>query len=560
MINSLLARLPGNKNMWVFILLWLLTFVLYIPAGKAGWVIDGAGFLYHLKHQGFWDFINRTTSTDQSFYQLFTLHYVVFYKLWGINPWLWTVLYITLQAINALLFFIFATNILDDSAVKNGRLIAFCGVIIFTVSPHISEIIVCKAYYHYLQCFLFILLIMLWVQKYQHTQRSKYIWGAILLFVMASLTLEIFYLVPVFVLSIALYYRFALNYDKTIFRRTVLYFFIPQVILLGIYFIALKATFNHLHPHKIEINQTLTDYLSKLPKYLFHILFLGRYFSFETKKTVYALFESTWALITVYALLAFVFGYAILRLKKISNDGKAMFFFFVFSMVTICFVMPLSFPDAALLIFYDRYTYFADPFLYVLLVLVITRLVRNKYLLIGLFCIYFDINLYFLISVNTSWIQSDVINTRLLRNFPNDPNKTVLLLDIPENMNGAPMIGAQPDGMFKIMREIYTDTLEKNTVYDVMSYNMSADYDGAHVKVLNDSMVRVNINHGGNWWWYEGHGGQSYETADFKVNMINVGVYYDLTLKHPADHYLLLFSVGDKWKQVDWNKKNVNQD
>ena len=560
MINSLIARLPGNKNLWVFILLWLLTFVLYIPAGKAGWVIDGAGFLYHLKHQGFWDFINRTTSTDQSFYQLFTLHYVVFYKLWGINPWLWTVLYITLQAINALLFFIFSTNILEDSGVKNARLIAFCSVIIFTVSPHISEIIVCKAYYHYLQCFLFILLIMLWVQKYQHTQRSKYIWGAVLLFAMASLTLEIFYLVPVFVLLIAFYYRYALNYDKSVFRRTVLYFVLPQAILLGIYFIALKLTYKHLHPHKIEINQTLTDYLSKLPKYLFHILFLGRYFSFETKKAVYSLFESMWVLVAVYALLASVFVYVAVQFRKISYEGKAMFLFFAFSIITICFVIPLSFPDASLLIFYDRYTYFADPFLYLLIVLLIARLVKNRYLLIALFCVYFDLNLYFLITVNTYWIQSDVINTKLLRNFPNQTDKTVLLLDIPENMNGAPMIGAQPDGMFKIMREIYTDTVEKNTIYDVVSYNMATDYGGAHVKVLNDSMVRVSLNHGGNWWWYEGHGAQSYETADYKVNMINVGYFYDLTLKHPADRYLLLFSVGDKWKKVDWDKKNVSQD
>ena len=78
--------------------------------------------------------------------------------------------------------------------------------------------------------------------------------------------------------------------------------------------------------------------------------------------------------------------------------------------------------------------------------------------------------------------------------------------------------------------------------------------------VLNDSMVRVSLNHGGNWWWYEGHGAQSYETDDYKVSMGKVGYFYDLTLKHPASGYLMLYSVGDKWKKVDWDKKNVRQD
>ncbi len=560
MSDRILSRLPGNRNVWIFLALWLLTFVLYIPAGKAGWVIDGVGFLYNLRHQGFWEFINRTSSSDQSFYQLFTLHYYVFYKLWGMNEWMWSLLYITLQAVNAFLFFKFARNILFDSGVKKGALIAFSAVAIFTVSPHISEVIVCKAYYHYLQCFLFILLILLWVIKYQREQQNKYIWGAALLFVMAAFTLEIFYLVPLFILFIAFYYRFALGYDKIVFRKTLLYFVVPHIVLLGTYFIALKATYTDLHPHKIEINQTLTDYLSKLPKYFFHILFFGRYFSIETKKAVYAFCESMWTLIGVYSLLACVFAYGFMRIRQMSGIGKAVFLFFAFSILTICFVMPLSFPGDALLIFYDRYTYFADPFMYLLGVLIIAALIKNRYLLIGLFCIYFDISLYFLIVVNTYWMQSDTINNKLLRRLPDPGNKTVLLLNIPENMNGAPMIGAQPEGMYKMMKEVYTDTLVKNKIYDVASYNMSANFDGAHVEVLGDGVIRVTLNHWGNWWWYEGHGAVSYENEDYKLDMRDMGHWYDLTLKHPADQYMLLFSVGDKWKVVDLNKKNIKQE
>ncbi len=127
-------------------------------------------------------------------------------------------------------------------------------------------------------------------------------------------------------------------------------------------------------------------------------------------------------------------------------------------------------------------------------------------------------------------------------------------------MNGAPMIGAQPEGIFKGMMEVYSGKIIPNNIYDVASYNMVADYNGAHITVKNDSVITVVLNHPGTWWWYEGHGAKSYETPDYKVDFKTVGQRYDLTLRHPASQYLLLYSVGDVWKTVDMNSKNVQQD
>lgn len=560
MNNKLRSWITNLKNVWLFLALWLLTFVMYFPAARAGWVIDGVGFLYNIRHQGFWDFINRTNSSDQSFYQLFTFHYYLFYKLWGFNVWLWSLLYITLQAINAYLLFIVSRNILYDSGVKKYVLIPLCGVLIFSIAPHISEILICRAYFHYLLSFMFILLIILWIQKYQHEQRSRYLWGALIIFILATITLEIFYLVPFFVLSLAFYYRYALGYDKKILRKTLLYGFVPQLILLGVYFIALMLTFKHFKPHKLELNQSAVDYLSKLPKYLFHIILLGRYFPQQVKEKVYAVCESWPAIIVVYGLIITAFIFGIRQIRQKGNERKPVYLLFAWVVLTLLFLLPLAFPGPELLVFYDRYTYFSDAFIYILLVLIISRFVTNKYVAILLFCVYADFNLYFSIEVNTSWIESNVINTNLLRNLPAPGNKTVLLLNIPENMNGAPMIGSSPEGAFKMMKEVYTDTLVANMIYDVASYNMNADYNGAHVTVLNDSVIKVVLNHGGTWWWYDGHGAVSYETPDYKTDFKTVGMRYDITLKRPAANYLILYSVGDKWKAVDMNLKNKQQD
>jgi hypothetical protein len=560
MSSPILSRLSVIKSKWVFVILWTATFMLYVSTRKAGWVIDGLGLLYNIRHKSFWDFVNSTQSGDQGFYQLLTLPYYIFYSLFGMNEWFWGLLFITLQSLNALLLFIFFRNLLRDSLVKNGTLISLAAVVIFTVSPHISEVLVWRACFHYMLSFCFIISILIQVQKFHNKQAPQYIWLALLFFVLASVTHPIFYLAPVFVLLLALYYRLVLGYDSIKLRKTILLVFFPQLILLCLYFAALYFTYHTIRPHKTAFNESLTDYLSKPVKYLFHILLLGRYFSVGTKELVYQYCESLKTIVVFYSLLAIYFAFCIFNLKKLGNNSKVIFLLFNFTMITLFFLLPLYFPDSALLVFYDRYIYFSGAFVYLLVTLLISAIVKNKYLLIALFCIYLDLNLYFTIQVNDYWVTADKIINNLVRTLPPTGDKTVLLLNNPENMNGAPMIGSTPDCELKSMIEVYTGVRTKSAIYDVASYNMVADYNGAHVTVINDSVIQVGLNHMGTWWWYEGHGAVNYETPDYKVDFKTKGLLYELTLKHPADKYLLLYSVGDKWKVTDMSLKNKQQD
>lgn len=547
-------------NRWVFAALWVLAFVLYFPAAQAGWVIDGVGFLYNLRHETFWAFLNRTYSSDQSFYQLFTLHYFLFYALWGMNVYLWSLLYITTHAINCYLLFKLVSNLFADSGVARPRRMAIIGILIFAVSPHISEILICRAYFHYLLSYLLILQCLLLVQRYQHRQHTRYLAGALLLYLLCLFTLEIFYLLPLLVAAMALYYRFALGYDRKIFRQTIKWVVWPQLLWLALYFIALVAVYKHLKPHKIEMGEGVADYLSRLPKYLFHILVLGRYFPVSIKKLVYAFFASWPAIIVVYGLLAWAFWRLWAGVAALRPARKAIALLATWALLMLLFVIPLAFPGPDLLVFYDRYTYFALPFIFVILTLLVAPLVRKKFVAVLLFCAYADCNLFCTLEVNTAWIDSDKINRSLLHSLPAPGNRIVLLLNIPENMNGAPMIGAQPEGNFKMMREIYTDSIIPNPIYDVASYNMFADYNGAHVFVLNDSTVNVVINHVGTWWWYAGHGAATYENTEYRADFDKVPLGYQLTLKHPAGRYMMLYSVGGQWKEVNWGLKNRQQD
>ena len=41
--------------------------------------------------------------------------------------------------------------------------------------------------------------------------------------------------------------------------------------------------------------------------------------------------------------------------------------------------------------------------------------------------------------------------------------------------------------------------------------------------------------------------------------MKDMGHWYYLILKHPASEYLLLYNIGDQWRKVDFDKKNIEQ-
>ncbi len=232
--------------------------------------------------------------------------------------------------------------------------------------------------------------------------------------------------------------------------------------------------------------------------------------------------------------------------------------FFSWIVLAIIIITPLSFPMSGMLMFYDRYLYLLSSMIFMLVALLGSN-IRSRYLRLALFVAFGLVQYRFTYMVNLYWKYSAYINSRLLHNMPPIGNKTVLLHNLPENLHGIGMIGAQPEGEFKRMRMSFLNDSLPNTVYDVASYNICTKTDGAHVNVINDSVVRVTLNQWGTWWWYEGQGGHSYQTPDYKLDMRDVGHWYELTLKHPRENYVLLFSHGDMWETVDMNKKGDDQ-
>lgn len=463
---------------------------------------------------------------------------------------------VTMHAVNAFLFFLFCSRLFADSKIKNGSNIAIAGMVLFTVCPHISEVIVWEAAYHYLQGFLLILLILLCVQNFYHTQLKKYAWFAGIIYFCSTYSLEIFYLTPWFVLTLSLYYRYALNYDKAVFRKVVLWFFVPQLIMFGLHIIALMMVYGQLAHIGDNVWQPFTNYMCKPPRYIFHILFFGRYFPNDIRQQVYGVIGSNAGLIAFYNIIVLICCYIVSNFKKMSMKGKAGTLLFVWIIISTGLLLPLAFPDLLLVVF-DRYTYFLDAYTFMLLALLVSY-ITNRYISVILLSLYGLVSVYFTVRLNLYWKQSAYIVNRLMRELPDPGNKIVVLLNLPQSYMGIPMIGAERDGAYKKVHELLVGKIP-NKVYDAEAYNMNTKEDGAHVVVANDSVVRVTLNQWGTWWWYEAHGGYSYENEDYKLYMRDMGHWYDIQLKHPMDDYLLLYNVGDRWKIVNVHKKYEEQ-
>ncbi len=544
--------------MLLFAAYWSILFVLYLPAANAGRVGDFPGWVNFLNSNSFIDYVNRKGSGIPSLYQFTQIVTWCFYRFFGANAWCWHLLYITLQALNAYLLYSFFSKLFFRVHIRNGGIVAFAGSMLFCVSPYISEVVVWEPSFHYLLGLMLMLIVLICAQNYLVTRNRKFVWWGGIVFFLSSYSLEVFYLTPLFVISLALFYRTVLAIDKKTMKELVIYFIIPQVLIFLLHLTLLRVLYHsgiaHVGNVAIQLNELN---FSKSLKYLFHVVFLGRFFPGSVRAKVYHFSETVGGLWSFYGMISLIVLYLIFRLRRLAAQSLTIVLLGIWVTCCLGLILPLWFPDTGLVI-YDRYTYVLDSFLFMFLSLLFNSFC-NRYVYFTIVAVYVLINIRYTHKVNTYWQQSAHIVNNLVSTFPNDPSKKVLLINLPECLAGVQMIGTRDDGEFRMMYNSIRPDKIINTVYDVEAFYMSSPADGAHVIVVNDSTIKVTLNQWGTWWLYYGYGATSYENADYKVIMRDQGHWYDLILKHPAGEYLILYTIADNWKKVDWNKKNVDQ-
>ena len=181
----------------VFAACWMLLFVLYLPAANAGWVSDTLGWLDAVRHQSFVHFVQRSGMGVHSFYQTTQVVTWLLYQAFGAHKWAWHILHISLQALNAALLFAIIKRVFADSALRNAASAGWITVLLFCSAPHLSEVIVWEAAFHYLQGMLFQLAVVILMLRALREWNSGEALLALFVMLLSAASLEVHYLTPV---------------------------------------------------------------------------------------------------------------------------------------------------------------------------------------------------------------------------------------------------------------------------------------------------------------------------------------------------------------------------
>lgn len=560
MLLHRIANRLASKYTYTFCLFWIVTFVLYLPAAKAGFVSDTTGWFQSLTEHSFIDYINRNRFAVKSMYQLTQLNTWVIYKIIGTSHWGWHLVHVTLHAWVCLLLYKWCNRLFEDSGLEKPYLPALSGALLFCISPYASEVVVWEASFHYLQALLFIFGILLLVQRFQQQPAARYALGAGCLFFLSTFTHELFYLTPLLTLGLIIYYRLAVHKNTALFKRSILFFTLPQAACFIVHLLLFRVIYGGGIAHLGDqfFKNPPGYFLVKPPWCFFHVWAWGRFFPPVIRKAVYDVFRTPGGAIAFYGLLALICTWIVIRFGKMNIKGRLISYLFICLLMAQAILMPLWFPEDLLLLG-DRYLYLMLAFHAMLLSLLIGS-VRRAWLQQGLWLLCACISIYWTLNLSKKWQESEQIISSIQTSSAIKPGKVKLVLNSPACLQGVPMIGATPEGEFRLMHHLFFQPGISDSLLEVAAYNMITPDDGAHVEVVNDSTLKVTLNQFDARWWRNGNSeAVDYENEWYRFDLREPGHWYYLVLKKPATTYDLLYQKGKDIKVVDMAIKGSEQ-
>jgi hypothetical protein len=188
---------------------------------------------------------------------------------------------------------------------------------------------------------------------------------------------------------------------------------------------------------------------------------------------------------------------------------------------------------------------------------IICYLYLPKWTSLSLFIVFAAANVFATYKVNKKWGITANLTDQLMKNLPQKSNKKVLLLNMPHFMNGLFMISANNQNEACMMRNLLYQPKINYELIDVCANNIVSVGDGAHVRVLNDSTVNVMLSQDATWYWFDDMGAADYHHRYFTRKMLEYS--YSITLKGNPSDYILLYQVGNKWKEVQMDNRSSDQ-
>jgi hypothetical protein len=538
-MDSLLKK---HTNLLTFTSLLLITHLFYFPTWNAGFVTDFSGLVSRLEGAPARGILNCFGFPAME--QVLNTALYLFYQFFEISPLPWYLLHTTLHALNTFLVLRFSAMILQHFELKYSHWIAWAGALFFLLSPYQSEVLTWRVCLNYLMVTGFVLWSLCSLVRWLKAGERKHLWQLHIAYLLALFTFELAIMLPF--MTIVLLALFPYKQPKT--WRIVL----PQLGLLAVYFglnrIVLGSWIGH-YGADTHLRFPIREMSANLLSYTVKLLGFVRYYKHSWKTAVFEVLNQP---VLLYSILfcGVVGMIAVLwKFNKRPASLRAATLFLLLFGLSLAPVLNLYF-NYLLHIENDRYGYLPSVFFFPALAILFSRLPRRIFVLLS--AGYLMISGYYLHRSNHYWKESARVFNGLIESFDPADAPAVLLLNLPENYNGAPMFGDYSDQSmaFRTPLEYVGKKSYDGMLYDVAQYNMTRLTDGVEVSFPDSSQViKVEFRQWGNWWWYRGIGmGAGYENEAFKV--ISHGHHYELYPKDLPEGTLLLRQEGAEWQEV----------
>ncbi len=543
-----------NKSPRLYFFFFFLVLAFYWDTREAGFVTDFLDWQTKFDTFSFGQIIHPTEDGIKSFYHLTHLQMYALSSLFGTSGLPWFLIFVALFALNGLFVFLFFQKLFTAFDLKNESEIAFIGVLCFLLSPYQAEVVVWRAAFHYFTAFLMLVGYLLLVIKYLQKPNPQLVVGATFLYACSIFALEFFYLTPFLAAVLVLFWQLNAAEKLSNLRKIYTFFVGIPLSILGIYFVIYHFSYGKWIAHygaDAHKNLFSPEAFATYAKYVTKHLFFIRYLENHVKTPFFHYFDApnvAWTVL-IGVVSAGILG--LIFFKKMRPAPRFMYLSFVYFSILIAPALSLFFVTG-LLTENDRFGYIASPFLFMFITLLLSRLPRVIFR--SLMAIFLGFNVFFLVKTTRFWFLAERVQTNLIQTYNFWEADEVLSLNTPDNFEGMPMFKVWDDesGITKTL-SAFRRRKPTGKIYDVQRYNLVNSSDGVHVRVNAPDSLTVLFNQYGTWWWRE----PTYETPQYRVKA-GVGSY-TLKLKPTNLKRVIIFQVGNTWREVDMSKIEVEQ-
>ena len=283
-MSSNTSKYHLGENARVLAVFFVVVHLFYCTTWQAGFVTDFTGLLERLDGAPFRDFLK--CFGFPALHQVTNFFLFIFYKLFGIHPLPWYLVYTSLHVANGWLGYLLAKKVFawgmpkpshDPSGLgkiglffSNISIPAFIVALLFLLSPYNAEAVIWKVCFNFLFCTCMMLSSLLFLVKYLEGWNRKKMVYSILFFTVALFTFELALALPFMALAFFFFWRNNVSRVNPSRRRPTLWAIAPYFILSAAYFVLNKILLGGWVGHYgegVHLNVDLQNIASNLVKY-----------------------------------------------------------------------------------------------------------------------------------------------------------------------------------------------------------------------------------------------------------------------------------------------------